>query len=104
MVVYERHEREGTGADLSYEAVLAEALAFLDLAEYCDETHAGAPGTGLDLDTRQIVKQAVSILRRRKLPWERNPAPEPAAAAASDAASDVTKPLDYGGQFPEAQA
>ncbi len=70
MVAHEEHERSRIGTDLRAEDVWAEVLEILDLAEYCDERHEGA-GTGLDLDTRQILKQAVSIMRRRKLPWER---------------------------------
>ncbi len=98
MVAHEEHERSRIGTDLRAEDVWAEALEILDLAEYCDERHEGA-GTGLDLDTRRIVKQAVSIMRRRKLPWERVAA---GGAARSQGTSATAGRPDGAGQHGEA--
>ncbi len=98
MVAHEEHERSRVGTDLRAEDVWAEALEILDLADYCDERHEGA-GTGLDLDTRRIVKQAVSIMRRRKLPWERDAA---GGAARSHGPAAAAEHADGAGGHEEA--
>ncbi len=94
MVPHENRARRGTGADLQPEAVLAEALEILGLAESYDEYH-GGEGTGLNLDARQIVKQATRILRRRKLPWEpgsQDGAAQPEAAESGDRQDGAAPP------------